>query len=562
MYRQILNFIGIKSTYEKLSEYYNICKNLDELESMLDMMADEYTSKNEIKKSVLNDPMVDDEIKKSIEDKFYTFANVYNKDLSELLDNRRNYIRERSRYEKDKDVKSELSKLDSIKKAFLSGQISEEIFLGIMENEYSVLKEYDKSDIFKATKKQQNKVGTVMREFYEGDLKSGSGHKVTSRKQAQAIGMSEAGLSKAETRKKTLEEISKKHNVPIEVLQKQLKMGMEVEKEHTTDQAEARKIALDHIYEVADYYTKLKQVEGDQKTEVKKSENPFEKGDPGKTDFSTKEREKLSEEKHAMPDGSFPIRNLADLGDAIQSFGRASNDKQAAVKKFIIRRAKELGATEKLPEGWSVEKSEDGKEEEPDEVKKADYFTPAQTATVDNDYQAITSTDNFNKETKIDKAIELIEIIHENKDIDDSMFDVLIEKAKAGVYADNEMNRKLGRVGEKYGKDEDKKEKKDQPSGKQVKETGDKKKEVKPESGGAAKKKDDQFTEEGKLKEKEPPKLDVPNDELKKLKEFALKASEEALRNAIKQSEDPKIRAVAQEELNRRKNEEVATKGI
>jgi hypothetical protein len=42
-------------------------------------------------------------------------------------------------------------------------------------------------------KKAQEKVGKVMHEFKEGDLKSGkSGHKVKSRKQAIAIGLSEA----------------------------------------------------------------------------------------------------------------------------------------------------------------------------------------------------------------------------------------------------------------------------------------------------------------------------------------------------------------------------------
>lgn len=42
----------------------------------------------------------------------------------------------------------------------------------------------------------QKKVGVVMGEFKRGKLKSGSGQKVTDRKQAVAIAMSEAGLSK------------------------------------------------------------------------------------------------------------------------------------------------------------------------------------------------------------------------------------------------------------------------------------------------------------------------------------------------------------------------------
>ena len=41
-----------------------------------------------------------------------------------------------------------------------------------------------------------NKVETVMREFKSGKLKSSSGQKVTNPKQAIAIGLSEAGLSK------------------------------------------------------------------------------------------------------------------------------------------------------------------------------------------------------------------------------------------------------------------------------------------------------------------------------------------------------------------------------
>lgn len=44
----------------------------------------------------------------------------------------------------------------------------------------------------KYSEKAQEKVGKVMKEFKEGKLKSSSGDKVTSRKQAVAIGISEA----------------------------------------------------------------------------------------------------------------------------------------------------------------------------------------------------------------------------------------------------------------------------------------------------------------------------------------------------------------------------------
>lgn len=44
----------------------------------------------------------------------------------------------------------------------------------------------------KYSEKAQDKVGQVMHEFKEGKLKSSSGDKVTDRKQAVAIGISEA----------------------------------------------------------------------------------------------------------------------------------------------------------------------------------------------------------------------------------------------------------------------------------------------------------------------------------------------------------------------------------
>jgi len=56
----------------------------------------------------------------------------------------------------------------------------------------------------KYSKKAQEKVGEVMEEFKEGKLKSGpkgKGGKVTSRKQAVAIGLSEARKSGAKVPK-------------------------------------------------------------------------------------------------------------------------------------------------------------------------------------------------------------------------------------------------------------------------------------------------------------------------------------------------------------------------
>lgn len=50
--------------------------------------------------------------------------------------------------------------------------------------------------------KGHKKVEKVMHEYKHGSLKSGSGKKVTSRDQAVAIAMSEAGMSKKRRKKK------------------------------------------------------------------------------------------------------------------------------------------------------------------------------------------------------------------------------------------------------------------------------------------------------------------------------------------------------------------------
>lgn len=66
--------------------------------------------------------------------------------------------------------------------------------------------------------------------------------------------------------------------------------------------------------------------------------------------FTAAARKKAAGSGAAMPDGSYPVTSVPDLHNAIQAFGRAKN--KAAVKAHIIRRARALGATTSLPNGW------------------------------------------------------------------------------------------------------------------------------------------------------------------------------------------------------------------
>jgi len=63
-------------------------------------------------------------------------------------------------------------------------------------------------------------------------------------------------------------------------------------------------------------------------------------------------REKLAKQGRALPDGSYPIRNVEELKDAIQAYGRSKPGKRAAVRRHIMKRARTLKRAELIPENW------------------------------------------------------------------------------------------------------------------------------------------------------------------------------------------------------------------
>jgi len=60
---------------------------------------------------------------------------------------------------------------------------------------------------------------------------------------------------------KTVEQIAKKHKVSVSDIEKQLKIGVPIEHEHTKDKDLAKDIALQHLGEFPDYYTRLSKME-------------------------------------------------------------------------------------------------------------------------------------------------------------------------------------------------------------------------------------------------------------------------------------------------------------
>lgn len=70
--------------------------------------------------------------------------------------------------------------------------------------------------------------------------------------------------------------------------------------------------------------------------------------------ISERARKRLASEGKALPDGSYPIRNVDDLKNAIQSYGRSKKSDRAKVRRHIIKRARGLGKSELIPEQWTT----------------------------------------------------------------------------------------------------------------------------------------------------------------------------------------------------------------
>ena len=92
---------------------------------------------------------------------------------------------------------------------------------------------------------------------------------------------------------KTVEQIAKKHRLDVSFIQKQLDMGEPIEHEHTKDHELAKDIALQHLDEIPDYYTRLKKMEADAKKHHKKFKDVKEEsksGDEGLHDWFNKSK--------------------------------------------------------------------------------------------------------------------------------------------------------------------------------------------------------------------------------------------------------------------------------
>lgn len=70
-------------------------------------------------------------------------------------------------------------------------------------------------------------------------------------------------------------------------------------------------------------------------------------------------RMEAAKKGHALPDGSFPIETVDDVKAAIHAYGRAKASHKAAVRKHIIKRARQLKVSNLIPDNWKTAASAD-----------------------------------------------------------------------------------------------------------------------------------------------------------------------------------------------------------
>lgn len=64
------------------------------------------------------------------------------------------------------------------------------------------------------------------------------------------------------------------------------------------------------------------------------------------------EREHLEAEHETAYGTSYPLADCDEVRRAVQAYGRAPAEKRAELRRAIIRRHRELGCSEELPESW------------------------------------------------------------------------------------------------------------------------------------------------------------------------------------------------------------------
>lgn len=87
--------------------------------------------------------------------------------------------------------------------------------------------------------------------------------------------MNKNNLKGGKADKLSVADIAKKHSVSIGEIESQIETGKKVEMEHVNDVKLAKEIAMDHLEEIPDYYTRLNKMEKEAKQEFNNEAKRF-----------------------------------------------------------------------------------------------------------------------------------------------------------------------------------------------------------------------------------------------------------------------------------------------
>lgn len=374
--------LGISSAKEKLNEYREYLAEMDDIDKSATACSDEFM----IEKSKIDflDEMEEDK-KQELLKSYDSFITTHKAKVSSLCNRRTSIQKAMSKLEKDDEISEDIQVIKSMhlfKKSYEKGEITKSVYFDILKAKQGGIKYADiivrnpfgEVLILERVKNDFSKEGWCIP---GGHVDVGESFKEAARrelKEETGLDFADHDFVKVGTYKKDGVEIEyfeiwlqwdKFYNYAITLNSREHSNKKWVKPEEMDDyhweyedmlsnvnkivcpwgmkkkeQAIVLKAFADGLIsqEVFDEFLK----KAHEKDELEKAVN--------KHYFSNKEREKLADKGEAMPDGSFPTASLQDFKDAVRSIGRAKNP--AAVKKYLLRRAKEKGWEEHLPEDW------------------------------------------------------------------------------------------------------------------------------------------------------------------------------------------------------------------
>jgi hypothetical protein len=129
-------------------------------------------------------------------------------------------------------------------------------------------------------------------------------------------------------------------------------------------------------------------------------------------EYTDEQRMDMADKGLALPDGSFPIKDLEDLKNAIQAYGRSKD--QSATAKFIVKRAKALSAEDLIPD------TEDFQKALKETITEGNAFLAARAKAIEEDaeefefngkkYPVLNRPKKLNEELSDNDAYKIIDI--------------------------------------------------------------------------------------------------------------------------------------------------------